>query len=316
MSMRTLGIALIAVTGLGCQVEHAKHRIHSPRTLTTYRERHGEPRLTADLQFSQGTLRLASAQPGELYRLGLRYNGAEFRPVSTFDSATATMQLRMTSGGKTGEQSGTSISIHWPPDDDDEDDGSAKADGLTFGDIGSFRQSATLAIAPDVDAALKLLLVDVEADLDFDGQRLTRLQISAGVGTTAVQFSKPNPARCEQLAVEGGIGKISLRDLGNSRCEKITLQGGVGEATLDFGGTWTQDVKVDASITVGSLTVRLPRDVGVRLTPKTRIASFDPEGLVRKNDVYLSPNYDTASRHIEIDLTATLGGVTIEWIDE
>ena len=103
--------------------------------------------------------------------------------------------------------------------------------------------------------------------------------------------------------------------LGNSRCDRIAFEGGVGRVTLDFGGTWTTSSAVAVRMALGEVTLRLPRQVGVRITLDKFLASFDPQGLVRRGRSYLSPGYDQATRHLDIDVTTAVGGVTVDWLE-
>ena len=102
--------------------------------------------------------------------------------------------------------------------------------------------------------------------------------------------------------------------LGNSRCDRIAFEGGVGRVTLDFGGAWTSSARVSVRMALGETTLRLPRQVGVRITLDKFLTSFEPQGLVRRGTSYLSPGYDQAARHLDIDVTTAVGGVTVEWV--
>jgi len=101
--------------------------------------------------------------------------------------------------------------------------------------------------------------------------------------------------------------------LGNSRCERIAFEGGVGRVTLDFGGTWTSNARVDVKMALGEVTLRLPRQVGVRITPDKFLAGFDPQGLIRQGASYLSPGYEQAARRLDIDVTTAIGSVRVAW---
>ena len=65
---------------------------------------------------------------------------------------------------------------------------------------------------------------------------------------------------------------------------------------------------------MGELTLRLPRNVGVRLTLDRFLVSFDPAGLVRTGDAFQSPGYERAERTLDIDVTTAVGGVKVEWL--
>jgi predicted membrane protein len=102
--------------------------------------------------------------------------------------------------------------------------------------------------------------------------------------------------------------------LGNSRCDRIRFEGGVGRVTLDFGGAWSSSSTVAVKMALGEVALRLPRTVGIRLTLDKFLATFEPQGLVRRGNSYLSPGYDQAARHLDIEVTTAVGGVTVAWL--
>jgi hypothetical protein len=85
--------------------------------------------------------------------------------------------------------------------------------------------------------------------------------------------------------------------------------------TLDFGGTWTSSQVAELSLAVTELRLRLPRKVGVRITMDRFLASFEPAGLVRRGDEWVSPDYDRSERHLDIALRTTVGAVKVNWTD-
>jgi hypothetical protein len=83
---------------------------------------------------------------------------------------------------------------------------------------------------------------------------------------------------------------------------------------LDFSGSWTSNARVHVTMAMGELTLRLPRNVGVKMTMDKFLSSFEPRGLVRRGEVYQSVNYDQIERHLDLDLTTAVGGVNLEWV--
>ena len=63
------------------------------------------------------------------------------------------------------------------------------------------------------------------------------------------------------------------------------------------------------------MTLRIPRAVGVTLTTDQFLASFQPQGFTRQGNKYISTSNATAKRHLDVTLTTSLGGVTVEWVD-
>jgi len=45
------------------------------------------------------------------------------------------------------------------------------------------------------------------------------------------------------------------------------------------------------------------------------LASFEPAGLERRGDEWISPGYEKADRHLDISLRTTVGAVKVNWID-
>ena len=259
----------------------------SMRDFTTARQLHGEDRLVTRLDFAAGTLRLRPGSTRELYRMRLAYDADRFAPVSRFDAGAGEVRLGLASVG---------------------------GSGIRVSSAGHLRQDASVALSPAVALSLAFTLGAVEADIELGGLRITDLQLQSGASRASVRFSRPNASRCAAAVFEAGAAEIELIGLGNSRCERIAFTGGVGKATLDLSGAWSTDAELRLKMTVGELALRLPRDVGIRIRMDRFLASFPSEGWTRQGTTYLSAGYARARRHVDIELTTTLGGVTVEWL--
>jgi hypothetical protein len=258
------------------------------RPFSTYRQWHGETRIDARLDYAAGALRLAAGRPSELYRMDVLYDGDRYVPVSEFDAA----------------HGGVALGLHASGDG-----------GLRVVSKGQLRQTAAVTFSPRTDLSLGVTLGAVDGDLELGGLRLTDLDLQAGASRATVRFSQPNAARCRAATLSAGAAELSVLGLGNSRCDRITFEGGVGRVTLDFGGAWTSSSTVEVKMALGEVALRLPRQVGVRITMDKFLASFEPQGLVRRGASYLSPGYDQAARHLDIDVTTAVGGVTVDWLE-
>jgi hypothetical protein len=106
-----------------------------------------------------------------------------------------------------------------------------------------------------------------------------------------------------------------VNGLGNARAARYSFQGGVGETTLDFGGEWTRSATASAELGIGSLTLRFPRSLGVRITKNSFLTSFDSSGMIRRGNAFYSRNWDTAPHKLSLDVSAALGSIQVEWID-
>ena len=281
--MRRVLLSLLALA-LGASGTAAQ----SMRPFSTYRQWHGETRLDARLDYAAGALRLAAGRPNELYRMDVLYDGERYVPVSAFDAADGGVGLGLRASGE---------------------------GGLRVVSRNQLRQTASVTFSPRSDLALAVTLGAVDGDLELGGLRLTDLRLEAGASRATVRFSQPNAARCRAATLTAGAAELSVLGLGNSRCDRVTFEGGVGRVTLDFGGTWTSSSHVAVKMALGEVALRLPRAVGVRITLDKFLASFEPQGMVRRGTSYLSPGYDQATRHLDIDVTTAIGGVTVDWLE-
>jgi hypothetical protein len=279
-------VALATALALGLATSTADAQ--SMRPFSTYRQWHGETSLDARFEFAAGALRLAAGRPTELYRMDVLYDGERYQPVSDFDAASGNVTLGVRAAG----------------------DG-----GLRVVSENQLRQTASVTFSPESDLNLSVALGAVDGDLELGGLRLSSLEMEAGASRATVSFSQPNAARCRSARLSSGAAELTILGLGNSRCDRIAFEGGVGRVTLDFGGAWTSSSRVSVRMALGEVALRLPRQVGVRLTLDKFLATFEPQGLVRRGNSYLSPGYDQATRHLDIDVTTAVGGVTVAWVN-
>ena len=278
--MRRLVLAALALA-LGA----ARADAQATRTFSTYRQWHGETRLSARLDYAAGALKVLPGRPGELYRMDALYDSDRYEPLSAFQASTTEVVLGLESSGS----------------------------GLRAASTDGPRQTAAVTFSPRADLALDMTLGATDADIELGGLRLTDLKLQAGASRAVVRFSRPNATRCREASLRSGAAELTVLGLGNSRCDRIAFEGGVGRVTLDFSGAWAASARVNVKMALGEVTLRLPREVGVRITPDRILATFNPQGLVRDGKSYISPGYDQAPRHLDIDLTTAVGGVGVEW---
>jgi hypothetical protein len=259
------------------------------RPFTTFRQMHGETRLNARFEYAAGSLHIAPGSPSQLYRMDLSYDADRFVPVSDFEAASGTVVLGLRAAGTGGVRV---VSRH------------------------QLRQVASVGISPRVDLALDLTLGAVDAEVELGGLRVTDLDLRTGASRAVIRFSRPNATRCRHATFSAGAAEISVLGLGNSRCDEIDFEGGMGSLTLDFSGTWSSSTRVEVRMAVGALTLRLPRQAGVRISMDKFLASFEPAGLVPRGDAFVSENYDRAARRLDLEITTAVGGVGVEWLDE
>jgi len=251
------------------------------RTVTSTRQLGSENLLRVDVEYGAGKLIVGAAPEGTLYRSKLRYDQRWFEPTTSFNNG------RLRIGVDAGRIRGRNIEA-----------------GLL-----------DLALSPAVPIELELRFGAAEAELELGGLLIRDAQISTGASRTELRVSTPNPGLCRSIDLEVGAAQFIATGLGNLNAERLSLDGGVGEVVLDFTGEWRTDMTADIAMGLGSLTLRVPRGLGLRVRKGGILAGFDSQGLIRRGDVYFSEDWDTAERKLTVDVDAALGNVRVTWVD-
>jgi hypothetical protein len=169
-----------------------------------------------------------------------------------------------------------------------------------------------LRLNPDVPLDLSLALGATEARLDLGGMMLRGLNLSSGAAEATVDFSAPNRTRMVSVSMDVGAASLTADNLANANAASLTVDGGVGAVDLGFGGSWTGDLDARVHVTLGKVTLRIPRDVGVQLDMQRFITSFDNDGLVKRDGYYYSDNWSTAQFHLRVHVQTSLGAIVID----
>ncbi len=245
--------------------------------------------LRATLDFGAGRVVVRAGDSRMLYATQMEYDADRYTPVQRYDPRTGILHLGLTSIGR---------------------------GGLRVTSRQHLQQVARFEFAPAVPLSLEANLGASEAHLDLGGLAIVELSIRAGASRSTIDVTRPSETRCERARFISGASEMHVRRLANLGCREIGIEGGAGSTTIDFSGTWTTDARVTATQTVGTLTLRIPRSIGVRLNATGRFLSrltFD--GLTRSGDSWQSANFADAAHHLTIDLTTNVADVAVEWID-
>lgn len=260
------------------------------RTVTSARQTQGERELNVDVRYAAGRFTLIPAAGGTLYRMELRYDEDRFIPVRDYDATSGSLQL-----GVRGRD-GTRV----------------RMGDRRRGEI----PSLDLALSAEVPLSLTLEMGAAEADVELGGMALRSVRYATGASETRLRFSTPNSIACDELRMQAGAAEFHASRLANANCRRVTFDGGVGEVTLDFTGSWRQAMTADISVGVGSLNLRLPRDVGVSLRLSRFLASFDASDFTKRGNTYYSSNWESARHKLTLNVNSAIGGVSVVWVSE
>ena len=114
-----------------------------------------------------------------------------------------------------------------------------------------------------------------------------------------------------ELVVHLGAGKTDLA-LGTLSLHEVEVNMGVGETVVDLTGDWTHDVKASIHGGIGKATVRLPRDVGVKVYAQGGIGEIRRGELLTRGDAYVNDVYGKSPVTVLVDVKGGIGEINLE----
>jgi len=176
---------------------------------------------------------------------------------------------------------------------------------------GNVRNEWELEFSPEIPLEMDLKVGAGDGELDLTGLQLAGLDLDVGAGDFEVRFDEPNEADMSHLTLDAGASRLEVIGIGHAGPEQVNVQGGIGDMTLDLTGAWpgSADVKITAG--VGSVTLRLPDDVGVRVETEGGLTNVDASGLRRKGDAYVNDAFGEADTELRIQITTGVGSIRL-----
>ena len=114
-----------------------------------------------------------------------------------------------------------------------------------------------------------------------------------------------------ELKVGMGAGQGTLR-LAGLALTKLGIEVGAGQLTVDLTGDWKKDLDAKIEGGVGSATIRLPKDVGVRVHATGGIGSINARGLQQEADVYVNDAYGKSAVTLRLNIEGGVGQINLE----
>ena len=140
---------------------------------------------------------------------------------------------------------------------------------LTMGDEFEPDNQVKIFIPPDVPIKLTAKVSVGESNLDLSGLALNGLDLDMTLGEHEVRFDEPNRLAMQQLQIYVSKGEFRALKLGNAQFQEATVRGSMGEVGLDLTGQYTQDARVQAGLSMGSLQITVPDDIHCDIAPTT-----------------------------------------------
>ena len=113
------------------------------------------------------------------------------------------------------------------------------------------------------------------------------------------------------MRVELGAGRADLT-LGTLQLSNLEVNMGVGETVVDLTGDWKNDFQAKIHGGVGQATVKLPRDVGVRVRARGGIGEIRAGDLKKDGDIYTNDAFGKSSVSLQVEVEGGIGQINLE----
>jgi hypothetical protein len=116
------------------------------------------------------------------------------------------------------------------------------------------------------------------------------------------------------LKVDAGAGSGDLQ-LAGLPLTGLDITLGAGIYTVDLSGDWAGDLEVSIDTGAANITVKLPREVGVRVNVEEGPHTIETTGLTKDGDVYTNAAYGVSDVTMQIDLQSGIGMINLQVIE-
>lgn len=241
----------------------------------------GDGPFDVDVTFGAGRLEMAAGEPDSLLSGHFRYNVDDWEPQIALQGDTLSITQSNTEGTE----------LRWP--------------------TGNVHNQWNLALSPAVPLAVALDAGAGDGDLDLSGLQIEALDLDLGAGDFEIHFDEPNGAQMSELAIDVGAARLQATGLGNASPRELYVQSGAGDVVLALTGEWSNSCAARITAGAGSLTLRLPDDVGVRVEVTGGVSNVTASGLQKRDGAYVNALHDASEIELSIFVTTGIGQVTL-----
>jgi hypothetical protein len=240
----------------------------------------GAESATVEVLFGAGELEVEAGVSDQLLSAQFRYNVPQWEPEVTFSDGA----LRIEQGD---------MKEDW---------------GVPTGNT---HNEWKLEFSPEIPLEMNFDVGAGNGKFDLTGLQVSGLELDLGAGDYEVRFEEPNEAAMDELRLDTGASKLDIVGIGNAGPERVTVNGGVGDLTLDLTGAWSNSADVEITAGIGSITLRLPDDVGVRVETEGGLTNVESGGLRRSGDAYVNDAFGEAELELLLHVTTGIGNLRL-----
>jgi hypothetical protein len=134
-----------------------------------------------------------------------------------------------------------------------------------------------------------------------------KIELGAGHGTLEL-----GNLSLGSLDINAGAGELEIDLTGAPSVTKLNMKIGAGSVRMDLTGEWKADLDATIQGGIGSTTLRLPDDIGVRVTVKSGFGSINAEGFIRDGEAYVNEAFGSSKVTLFINIQTGLGEINLE----
>lgn len=135
------------------------------------------------------------------------------------------------------------------------------------------------------------------------------LHVDMGAGEGKLELDN---LRIDNFSFEGGAGEVNI-DLSGSTASDLEIRMGAGKVTLDLSGDWRQNLSADIRGGIGTATVLLPREVGVRVETSGGLGQVRADDLNREGSVYTNDAYGDTEVTLDLRVEGGIGEIVLRF---
>lgn len=118
-----------------------------------------------------------------------------------------------------------------------------------------------------------------------------------------------NPTVPLSLKIDGGVGDSTF-NLTEFNLTRLQVNSGVGNVEITLPRTGTSNISVSGG--VGDVTVNLPEGIALRVQASQGVGSRNfPPSYTNDGEVWTSPNYDTATNRVNMQVSGGVGSLHV-----
>lgn len=113
------------------------------------------------------------------------------------------------------------------------------------------------------------------------------------------------------LSVDCGVGEGDL-DLTGLTLKSLEIDMGIGELTVDLTGELKKSLDIVVDCGIGSTTLYLPENIGIRARVDHGIGSVQAKGFRKRRGVYTNDAYGQTEVSIDIEVDSGIGSLELK----